>query len=88
MNEIVPNDQNNPLWMALVPRPIEKKALIIAIALPLIPVAVAILMQRPAMRQAIQMRFFHTSKVVSQHMADFFQIMATKSAQEYQKAQM
>jgi hypothetical protein len=62
--------------------------MLIVIAVSLAPVAIAVLMQKPALRQAIQMKIFHTSKIACQHVADFFQIMATKSAQEYQKVSM
>jgi hypothetical protein len=88
MEQIMPGTKDNPIWMSFSPRELDKKALVIAIIVPLIPVAIAILMQKPAYRQAIQMRFFHSSKIASQRVADFFQVIATKSAQGYQKAQM
>lgn len=80
--------ESNPIWMTFVPRPIDKKALIVAVILPIIPICVAYLIQKPDLRQNIQMRLFHTSRITCQHVADFFQVMATKSAQEYQKAKM
>lgn len=77
-----------PIWMALVPVDPKVKHLIVFTLASVAPVAIAILMQRPAMRQAITMRMCHISKVVCQETADFFQVLATKSAQEYQKVQL
>ena len=54
----------------------------------IIPLAIIILMQKPAMRQAIVMRTAHYGKEASQYLADFFQNTATKCAQEYNKARM
>ncbi len=77
---------DNPVWMAWVPvKPNTKQAIMLMI-FSIAPVAMAILMQKPALRQAIQMRMFHGSRITCQNVADFFQILATKSAQEYQKA--
>jgi hypothetical protein len=81
-------EKENPIWMALVP---VKPKLKDAIALTLIsvaPIVLAILMQRPALRQAIKMRTLHFTKEYCQEIADVFQILATKSAQEYQKVQL
>jgi hypothetical protein len=78
-----------PIWMAMstIQKP-KLKDILVVTAISVLPVAIAILMQRPALRQAIQMKIFHSSRIACQYTADFFQVMATKAAQEYQKAQM
>lgn len=78
----------NPIWMALLPTKPKIKDLLIVTVLSITPVAMAILMQKPALRQEIQMKALHISKIVCQEMADFWQILATKSAQEYQKVSL
>jgi hypothetical protein len=84
--EQIGSKPDNPVWTAFVPVKPSTKNLLIVMAFSIAPVAIAVLMQKPALRQAIQMRAFHTSKTACQYAADFFQSMATKSAQEYQKA--
>jgi len=59
-----------------------------AILITLIPVAIALLMQKPALRQAVVMRTAHASKVFCQGQADFWQGLATRSAQVYNKARL
>lgn len=81
-------DADNPVWMALIPQKPKGKDVIAMTLISIAPIAIAILMQKPALRQAIVMRTCHITKNVCQDMADFWQIMATKSAQAYQKAQL
>lgn len=64
------------------------KELAPALLMTLIPVAIALLMQKPALRQAIAMRAAHASKSFCQGQADFWQDMATRSAQMYNKARL
>lgn len=64
------------------------KDIVIVTAISVAPIAIAILMQKPALRQAIVMKYFHYSKELAQELADVFQSMATKAAQGYQKASM
>lgn len=78
----------NPVWMALVPQRPKGKDMTIVLLMSVAPIAIAILMQKPALRQAIRMRAFHTTKIACQEMADFWQVLATRSAQAYQKAQL
>jgi len=87
-NMINPGSKDNPLWMALMPREIKVKDFAIAVVLTVGPIAIAMLMQKPALRQAIRMRILHTTKEASQSLADAFQTIATKSAQGYQKAKL
>jgi hypothetical protein len=86
--EIPGNKPENPIWMALTMQHPKPKDVIIHSVVLLAPIAIAILMQKPALRQYIKMQAFHTSKSVCQDIADFWQVMATKSAQGYQKAQL
>lgn len=86
---MIPGEKpETPIWMALVPVDPKLKNIVIFTLASIAPVAIAILMQKPSLRQAIVMRSFHISKVVCQETADFFQVLATKSAQEYQKVQL
>jgi len=59
-----------------------------ALLLTLIPVAIALLMQKPALRQAIAMRAAHASKAFCQIQADWWAGMATRSAQAYNRARL
>jgi broad-specificity NMP kinase len=87
VNEL-PGQKDNPMWMAIIPQPPKPRDMILITLVSLAPIVIALLMQKPSLRQAIQMRAFHTTKVASQNVADFFQVIATKSAQEYQKVQL
>jgi hypothetical protein len=78
----------SPIWMALVPVDPKIKNMVVFTLASIAPVAIAILMQKPQLRQAIAMRTMHTSKVICQDMADMFQTLANHSATAYQKAQL
>lgn len=77
-----------PVWIRSVREEGLLKELAPAILVTLIPVAIALLMQKPALRQAVAMRTAHASKVFCQGQADFWQGLATRSAQVYNKARM
>lgn len=81
--------QENPVWMAVsgVQKP-KVKDIVIVTVISLAPVAIAILMQKPALRQAIVMRFWHYSRATTQAIANTFQDCATKAAMEYNKAKL
>lgn len=51
-----------------------------------IPVAVVILMQRPALRQALVMRGWRGVRTVAQAQADFWQTLASTASTNYWKA--
>ena len=53
-----------------------------------VPVAVAILMQKPALRQTFVMRATHYARVFCQSQADFWQNLATGAATAYNRARM
>lgn len=88
MDTVLGEKPESPIWMALVPIPPKFKNAVIFTIISVAPVAIAVLMQKPSLRQALKMRTFHMTKVSCQGMADFFQVLATKSAQEYQKVQL
>lgn len=77
-----------PIWMAIVPIDPKFKNVVLLTLASIAPVAIAILMQRPAMRQAIAMRTLHFTKEVCQETADMFQTLANHSATAYQKVQL
>lgn len=78
----------NPLWMAFVPRKVTAKELFIAVTVAFGPILMAYIMTKPALKQSIQMRTFHYSKCACQKTSDFFQVMANRSAQEFNKAKL
>lgn len=77
-----------PIWMALVPVDIKVRRMAMVTLISLAPVAIAILMQKPSLRQAIALRSLHVSKEICQEFADFFQTLANDSATAYQKVQL
>jgi hypothetical protein len=66
----------------------DSKQLRDAIIITVVPVAIAMLIQKPALRQAIVMRTSHYAKEFCQWQADFWQSLATGAAQTYNKARM
>jgi hypothetical protein len=88
-NEII-NGPDNPLWMAWsgVSHKPKLKDVIVLTAISVLPVVMAVLMQKPALRQAIKMRVFHDVRIAFQATADVCQDIATKAAMEYQKAKL
>lgn len=87
-DKILGSDVDTPIWMALKAQRPKAKDMILVTAVSIAPVIIAVLIQKPALRQAIVMRALHTSKEFCQEMADFWQKLATKSAQGYQKVQL
>lgn len=81
--------QENPIVMKMLPGdPPGIKAFIQITIFTVAPVALAIIMQKPALRQAIIMRLTHDAKDFCQQMADFWQDMALKFSTAYHRARM
>lgn len=81
--------EKNPLVMKMLPGdPPGAAAFARMVIFTVAPVAIAILMQKPALRQAIVMRAALESQKLCQTMADFWSDLALKSATAYQKARM
>lgn len=78
-----------PIWMAMasVNKP-KLKDVILVTLVSVAPVAIAILMQKPALRQQLQMKFYNTSLRVSQNTAFAFGKMAMWAEEGYRKAQL
>jgi hypothetical protein len=53
-----------------------------------VPIGVALLMQRPELRQRLAMRTAHGAKTFCQRQADFWQDMALKAGTAYNKARL
>lgn len=86
---MIPGEKpETPIWMALVPVDPKMRQFFMVTVISIAPVAIAILMQKPQLRQAIAMRTLHTSKEMCQDMADMFQTLANHSATAYQKVQL
>lgn len=88
MDEIPGTSAEKPMWMAIMPQPPKPRDVIILTIVSLAPVALALLMQKPALRQAMKMKLCHTVKVSSQMTADFFQVIADNAASEYARAKL
>jgi hypothetical protein len=87
-DKILGSEPDSPIWMALKAQRPKAKDMLIVTAVSIAPVIIAVLIQKPALRQAIVMRTLHTTKEFCQEMADFWQKLANKSAQGYQKVQL
>lgn len=86
MNDRGTKDQ--PLFMAVLPPDIKMRQLVFNMALTAIPVALAIIMQKPALRQAIVMRVSRDARNMCRDLSDFFLDMSLKAGTMYQKARM
>ena len=78
----------NPVFMAFVPQDPSVRHLVKSVIWTAIPIGVALLMQRPELRQRLIMR---TSKHVSEScftMGEFFHDLALRAGTIYQKARM
>lgn len=78
----------NPIYVVSRMGKQDTKTLLASALFTILPVAIIILMQKPALRQSIRMRSAHYGKEICQPLADFFQKAATGFAQEYNKARM
>jgi hypothetical protein len=78
----------NPVQVAIAPPQIQPGRLALMMIVSVAPIALAILMQKPALRQAIVMRAAHFLKETCQSQADFWQKAATRSAQAYNAAKL
>lgn len=87
MNE--PGSNENPIVMKMIPGdPPGIGAFIRITVFTVAPIAVAIIMQKPALRQAIVMRVTYDAKKFCQAMADFWQDAALKMGTAYNRAKM
>ena len=66
----------------------ELKSLIRMTVYTAVPVVVALMIQRPAMRQMAWMRVTHGAKTFCQLNADFWQELALKAGTAYNRAKM
>ena len=60
-----------------------KRTLIVETVSVVIVLGAVVLLEKPDVRQALAMRVFHVSKEFCQANADFWQYLATSSAQAY-----
>jgi len=78
-----------PVWVAIKnSEPISGKRIIAMLTVSLLPVAIAVLMQNPALRQRIVMRTASAARKACQSQADMWQSAATSMAQTYNKARL
>lgn len=66
----------------------DTKTLVMSVIFTIVPVAIVIIMQKPALRQSIRMRSAHYGKEICQSIADIFQNAATEFANQYNKARL
>ena len=79
---------NNPIHMKIVGTEPNVSKLVLVAALSLAPVAVAILMQNPSLRQAIQMRAWFTLRKVSHTGAQWWRKMEVVADHHYDLARL
>jgi len=78
----------NPVYMRIMGTDATPGKLIFVGLLTLAPVAVAILMQNPALRQQITMRLWHSGEVTASQTSRAFEIMARKCHMKYDLARL
>lgn len=80
-------DASHPIHMKLI-SDVKLSRLILVGALTIAPVAVAILMQNPALRQQLQMRFWRSLGLGMAHTGSVFADAAEKCRMKYDLARM
>lgn len=80
--------RENPVYMRFMDAEVSPGKFILMTAVTLAPVAIAILMQKPALRQAITMRLWNTATVVSIRQSEFWLAIAAKTERRFQIAKM
>lgn len=79
----------NPMHVALrTGKPPSMKDLIGITLISVLPIAIAVLMQKPALRQMLVMRSFHYGKEVCHGMADALNKAGDMCSTQYNKARM
>jgi len=88
MYEMPGETPQNPVYMKIMGTDATPAKLVFVGLLTLAPVAVAILMQNPALRQQLVMRLWHSGEVVSGKTARAFEITARKCHMKYDLARL
>lgn len=90
MNEQRSGQPSDPIWTVttVLSEPQSSKAIILGIAVSLIPAVIVYLMYRPDLRQSLTMRGASLSRRFCQSQADMWQNLATQSAQVYNLARI
>jgi len=84
-------DTSKPVEVKIIPADLDKGMvgrLVFVGLMSLAPVVIAILMQKPALRQAIVMRTTHYSGEFCSRQGEFWNGMAAKSKQAYNAARL
>lgn len=79
--------KENPLIMQMI-REVKPSELIFMTLVTLAPVAIALLMQKPGLRQAIEMRLFHTGVKISKKGELFWYKMGLRAQTYYDIAKL
>lgn len=79
---------SDPVVVRILPRKISAGELGGAMLVTVVPVAVVILMQKPELRQSLQMRAWHYWMHLSEFMSGFWQHQSLNASTEYNKARM
>jgi hypothetical protein len=81
--------EQNPIHMKWIPPQIKPvKTIVFQTLMVAIPIGVAMIMQRPDLRQMLTMRVWHGIKTFSQANADFWQANAINAATKYNRARL
>ena len=78
----------NPIYMAFVPQDPNVRMLVKSVIWTVVPIGVALLMQRPELRQRLIMRGSRTVSDSCFTMGEFFHGLALRAGTVYQKARM
>jgi len=79
---------DNPIFMRMIGTDTGPAKLVFVGLLTLAPVAVAILMQNPALRQHITMKLWHSGELASAKTARSFEVIARKCHMKYDLARL
>lgn len=78
----------DPVNVRIMREPASKKDLARSVFMVAVPMLVMVLIQRPALRQAIIMRGCHCVKVLGDELSDLGNLISAKAATGYNKARL
>lgn len=86
MNEL--GTPANPVTVSVTPQPVKPHDLVMGIVVTLLPVAIAVLMQKPALRHMLAMRALHMVKITGDRIAEIGNLISGRAATEYNKVRL
>jgi hypothetical protein len=80
--------EDKPVYVSFLPAKFSPKAFAGSLVMAIVPVAVVILMQRPALRQALVMRGSRAAANTCFELGEFFHGLGLRASTVYQKARL